>query len=309
MWNKIKIFAKIPLMFLWRLGWKCRCLCYGQAVPIDKPCLLIGSLRAGGGGRTTVVLSLAQILHQMGLRVAVLGHPLYLGKVKIPQKVRAELDLHQQKSTDEALLLARAAPVDVWICSNRATWIKEYQHHYDFILIDDGLEDPRLEASTRIRLRRRDEPSYGGWGQLLPLGPWRSLPTDHKNLIQWREGVHYHCVQGLPTNYQGQILDYNSKALLVTGLGDSDRFRKNLSSLGFEHLVPFYRPDHDRHFVNFVQDCLNEGGDLVMSPKDSVRLTKDLLQDPRIFVSSYDILWDFPIKAFLSALQEKTCNS
>lgn len=294
------------MAMLWRCLWKLRPWIYGSGRKLSRPTLVVGSLRAGGGGRTTVARAIFVQLLEMGYKPALLCHPLNSGSSQ-DRKIDPKQDMRSQRASDEALLLAQTCAGDVWISKNRAKLIESICPSYDCFVLDDGLEDPRLNSATKIRLCSANEQVSAEISQLLPLGLYRSFPSDHPDVHMLQENEHYAFKQHAPINKNGEVLELHVEALLIAGLGDFERFARNMIDLGYVQLSPMKCVDHAPNFHAQVKSALSLGKVLVMSSKDLARLPSTLGQDPRIFVSSYELEWLLPIKPFLTQWMDKAC--
>src|SRR5690606_32100068 len=134
------------------------------------PLVVIGSLRAGGAGKTPVTIALARHLAARGLRVGILTYRLLGGRSPDPREVRA--DDGWRVSSDEAVLAARAlAETGVRVFATRhraaARALLERGGGFDVFLADDGIMDPRLgDRTLRVIIARGDE--RPGLFDLLP---------------------------------------------------------------------------------------------------------------------------------------------
>ena len=90
----------------------------GEAKKLAWPVVSVGSVSAGGAGKTPVVIALAKLLGQRGRRVDVLSRGYERSGVGI-----ARVDLGREDAAsvfgDEPVLIARAAGVPVWVGVDR----------------------------------------------------------------------------------------------------------------------------------------------------------------------------------------------
>jgi tetraacyldisaccharide-1-P 4'-kinase len=139
------------------------------------PLVVIGALRSGGSGKTSVTLQLARDLASRGMRPALLVY--HLGKrAEDPVEVEAEGDW--RASSDEAVMLRRESGLRVFATRNRArAWRILHEERFqakgafDILLSDDGFQDPRLDGALRLLLQAPGE--RPGLFDLLPGGPFR----------------------------------------------------------------------------------------------------------------------------------------
>jgi tetraacyldisaccharide 4'-kinase len=132
------------------------------------PLIVIGSLRAGGAGKTSVAGELARWYRAQGKRVGILVYRLGGGA----EETEVFFDSDWRASSDEALLLARQTDARVFATRDRAaTWKRLADGGgFDVLISDDGLMDARLAGAFRIVLVRPEETP--GWRDLMPAGPY-----------------------------------------------------------------------------------------------------------------------------------------
>lgn len=140
-----------------------------RPVECGRPVVSVGSLLAGGSGKTPFVLHLAARLATATYRVAILSGG-FGGRARKPGRVERGSD--PQSCGDEPLLLARATPAAVWIGRNRADLARRLANDYDLFLLDDGYQHLRLSRAFNICLVP-NQPV----GDILPAGLWRERPS------------------------------------------------------------------------------------------------------------------------------------
>jgi len=132
-------------------------------VRVDRPVISVGSLLAGGTGKTPMVAHLAR--HFASTRTAVLSRG-YGGSYRGQRQVGR--DCPAAVCGDEPVLLARTCPADVWVGRDRAKLALELSDRYELFLLDDGYQHLKLERFLNICLLPNEGP-----GVLLPAGLWR----------------------------------------------------------------------------------------------------------------------------------------
>lgn len=123
----------------------------------------------GGAGRTAILQYLAQLWHQRGQKLCVLGHG-YGGHGAGLRPVAADC----ARDGDEAIALRRALPeeVPVWVGPRRAG-IRQLAGPGRLLLVDGGLLDPHAPASAVLAALDATAPR-----SVLPAGPLRcALPV------------------------------------------------------------------------------------------------------------------------------------
>ena len=148
-----------------------------SGLSLTVPVLCIGNFTAGGAGKTPVAACLAQALAARGERPAIVSRG-YGGALSGAQPVRVDAALHTSADVgDEPLLLARIAPT--YICVDRVAGARAaLAAGATVILLDDGLQNPRLTKSCAIAVV--DSEVGVGNGLCLPAGPLR-VPL----AVQW----------------------------------------------------------------------------------------------------------------------------
>ncbi len=148
-----------------------------RAVGVDCKVVVVGNLVAGGGGKTPLVMALAEMLTHAGLRVGILCNG-YRGRARQwPQRVSASSD--PREVGDEAVLLAQATGLPVMAGPDRVAAARALLSlgRCDLLLCDDGLQHYRLRRDIEIIVL--DAARAQGNGACLPAGPlrepWRRL--------------------------------------------------------------------------------------------------------------------------------------
>ncbi|MDB5103780.1 MAG: putative tetraacyldisaccharide 4-kinase [Fibrobacteres bacterium] len=159
------------------------------------PLVVVGALRAGGSGKTSVTLELARELARTGLRPAILCYRLGPGRPGThpaapgpdgsppagdPMEVGAEDEWAW--SSEEAVMLRRDSGMRVFATRDRARAWRRLHHPdfqadgaFDILISDDGFQDPRLDGALRILLSAPGE--RPGLFDLLPGGPFRETAS------------------------------------------------------------------------------------------------------------------------------------
>lgn len=255
------------------------------------PLVVIGALKAGGSGKTSVTLELARAFTDRGLHVAILAYRLGAGSADAdgPRSVLLEVGAEDdwRLSSEEALMLRRFSGARVFVTRDRAAaWkILRTMGSFDLILSDDGFQDPRLSGALRILL---SEPgSDPGLFDLLPAGPYRETrsarrradlsvsgpcpdlpdspgPTD--SLRFWRKLI-------LPAG-----LDKNRPWIVFCGLGDNAPF---LADLRREGILPVAVLEGRNHAAMPTERLVaasakHPGAGFLCTRKDFIRLDGDL---------------------------------
>ncbi|ACB81303.1 tetraacyldisaccharide 4'-kinase [Methylorubrum populi BJ001] len=256
----------------------------GAAPPC--PVLCVGNFTLGGAGKTPTALALAGLLRDLGRTPAFLSRG-YGGRLSGP--VIVDPARHRAEEVgDEPLLLARAAtavvardrPAGARLCAGSGA---------DVIVMDDGLQNPSLSKSLSLAVI--DGGAVIGNGLPFPAGPLRA-PL----LRQWRhvaglvligEGMAGSGVaaeaeaQGLPVHRARLVPEGGAdwagrRVVAFAGIGRPQKFFETLRALGAEIVAERAFPDHHpyrpRDWAALTALAAREGGDLVTTAKDAVRL-------------------------------------
>jgi len=187
---------------VYRLGLAVKDALRGQPKRLAWPVVSVGSLSAGGAGKTPVVIALARLLKERGWDVDVLSRGYgragrgveRVGATSEKQVLRSAQDdnasLEAGRFGDEPVLIAARAGVAVWVGAERfaagaqaeanaltqrknAEGAEESEHHLH--LLDDGFQHRQLARAMDVVLVTAEDLS----DRLLPEGnlrePWSAL--------------------------------------------------------------------------------------------------------------------------------------
>ena len=253
---------------------------------VDVPVLCIGNFVAGGGGKTPTALAMARQAVEMGLKPGFLSRG-YGGRLSGPAEV--ELARHNAQDVgDEPLLLARAAPTV--ISGDRLSGaIKLVELGVDFIIMDDGFQNPRLLKDYCLVVV--DAKPGAGNGFAMPAGPLRVGLKEQLRLadgvlvIGSQDGaidvVRQAAKSGCPV-YQASTRMLNKEqwkgkwVIAYAGIADPEKFFDSLRSAGADlaQIKPF--GDHHVFSRDDVSELLDRAklmkAQLVTTTKDFVRV-------------------------------------
>lgn len=182
--NPILSFILLILSWFYYLGHYMRLGLYKIGIlkvkSLSVPVISIGNLTVGGTGKTPAIIEIANILKDMGIKVAVLSRG-YKGRAGEEINVVSDGDrilMKPEQSGDEPYMLAlRLKGVPVITGTNRYT-IGRYaieKFGADILLLDDGYQHIQLKRELNILLI--DSSSPFGNGYLLPRGILREPPS------------------------------------------------------------------------------------------------------------------------------------
>jgi len=259
------------LALLWRFGYlidsKTR-LAPKKKIYFKTPLIGVGSLLAGGAGKTPYTAFLAKELRERGFKLAILC-----------------------KNTGDENLWFENMGFEVFT-GNRFEMCKKLDGKYDVLISDDGLEDRRLGHAFWVCLT---------WGEraenlfdIIPCGNCRSLWRDHPEIacvkkcaMEWEENAKTADLVfriGKPKNYCGEILPENSEIIALAGIARSHRFFEGLQKK-YSIAKKIKCKDHSKNIQKMVIQVLKIGLPIVITEKDLVKLSKDVLLNKSIFVA------------------------
>lgn len=269
------MLAKICLAGIYRIAYKFHHLiCLKPGKPLEHARLVVvGSHLAGGAGKTPFCAWLAENLHSGALAPACTEPSRPGPRIAI---------LCHSAAADEAKMLREKLPfATVVTTSNRYRTAHELDRDFDFIICDDGFEDTRLTGAIVIRLDRDDLPRH--IRDLVPAGKYRSLAQDHAMpALALGPADVQHRISGI-VNAAGSPCP--ALPIAVCGIGDPERFRKDLADYGTAPSKLIATPDHCKNFEKHLLQAIREGHHAVITEKDSTRLRNEIRQNPAVFVA------------------------
>ena len=171
------LYPLVPLYAL-AIALKNRAANKKQPSRLQNPVLSIGSISAGGAGKTPVVIALAKLLTSNGHALSVLTRG--YGRVSPLEVERITRATDPRHSGDEALLIARETEAEVFVSANRlrAGQLAESELPSPLIhLLDDGFQHRQLHRSLDIVLLTPEDLA----DTLLPAG---NLREPHSSLAR-----------------------------------------------------------------------------------------------------------------------------
>ena len=248
-------------------------LCLRPGAPLQHSQLIVvGSFRTGGAGKTPFCIWLCNHLAAQGKAVALLAH---------------------EYAFDEVAMLRRQfadnARVQVFATRNRYRLAHELDRSqkFDCIVCDDGFEDTRLVGATTILLQWETPPSK--ISELWPCGNMRSLAKDHDldspmvRILRCEGGnpaVRF-VIDKVLHFYSGEEFVKNSaKANVVCGLGNPERFCRDLQDFGIKIDRKLFFKDHSKAFATRLEKIIQSRPQdvFVISEKDAARLPAGFIQ-------------------------------
>jgi len=328
--------------FLYGLIVRLRHACYrfGWCRSSQIPCRVVsvGNLTVGGTGKTPVVILLTQWLQSQGRRVAVLSRG-YKRAGGTPQQLVSDgvtILAGPSEAGDEPFLLARRCPkAVVAVGADRAElgqWVLA-QHPVDCMILDDGFQHLGLRRDVDLVLL--DATDATGLDAMAPAGRLREplqglvratavvvTRADSKEEV---EAIHSRLrAAGLQYNdpiemvfkadscvsvqtEESQPLDWcrGKSAWLVSGIGNSESFRRSALSAGVEVAGETVFQDHHRYDADDVRRiraaAQSAGADIVLTTeKDAGKLVP--------FLVPHDSWWALRVRAEVVRGEERLRN-
>jgi tetraacyldisaccharide 4'-kinase len=242
------------------------------------PLIVIGSLRAGGAGKTAVTLALARALREDGLKVGILAYAIHGAGRGAAREIAPDSDWRD--SSDEAVLLARDGNARVFATRDRENAWEDLGRagEFDVLLSDDGLMDARLRGAHRLALVRPGESP--GWTDLLPAGPYR-LPVSFLRQVDrvLREGKDFVRKAVLPPEWEPE-----KSYWALCGLGDPEAFTRATQEAGARVAGCTAGPDHGvPDLERALREAASAGLDsFLCSEKDWIKLEGNPRRPPRL---------------------------
>jgi tetraacyldisaccharide 4'-kinase len=269
----------------------------GWRAPV--PVICCGNATVGGAGKTTLALELARRLMHRGIAVHVLLRG-YRGSTRGPRRV---IQGDSPATTgDEALLLARVAPT--WTGADRAASAKAaVASGAEFLLMDDGLQNPSLEKTMSLLVV--DGAAGFGNGRVLPAGPLREPVSAAASRCRAAvligpdsSGALAQLPPNLPVVRAGLVQGdeiaslAGRRVLAFAGIAIPGKFFSALERAGVELVGRVAFADHHAftatELTRLEAEARALNAVLVTTPKDAVRLPTGL----HVVVVSVRLVWD-----------------
>lgn len=285
-----RLLPLLPLSWLFAALAALRRLAYrygllrSERLPV--PVVVVGNLTVGGAGKTPLTLWLAQSLRARGRRPGIVSRG-YGAGTAVPRLVDAAAEA--AAVGDEPLLLARRSDVPVAVGRDRvaaARALLAAHPECDVLIADDGLQHYRLARDVELAVF---DARGAGNGRLLPAGPlreplarlrrvdavvWNGAPPPDLTLPQGLPQFRMTLAAAGFVALDAPARQCDAAALrgrrlhAVAGIGDPERFFRQLEALGLE----FSRhPFADHHAYARGDFSGFADGVVLMTEKDAVK--------------------------------------
>ncbi len=267
-----------------------------NAVKTTTPLIVVGNVVAGGAGKTPVVLALATLLQQRGLKVHLMAKG-YGGKLRGPLRVT---EAHTAAEVgDEPLLLAKIAPT--FIGHDRGAAYELAAPGADVVISDDGLQSPRLKGDLTLLVL--DGVLGFGNGLLIPAGPLREpVDTAFKRIdaVVQLGGTDRPFGQTPVALADFVVHDTDwlrgTRVIAFAGIGQPEKFFATLTTCGASMISAHAFGDHHPYSIAEIEKLLHEAAAsnavLVTTSKDHVRLPPHLRVQVKVVEGA--LIWRNP---------------
>jgi len=268
---------------------------------LQSPVISVGSVSAGGAGKTPMVLMLARILRHRGYAVRILTRG-YKRSSEITSRVEPFDDAAWQG--DEPVLLAQRSGVPVYVGADRyqVGVMAEQEEPSEKLmvhLLDDGFQHRQLARDVDIVLLTQADVE----DTLLPAGnlrePLSAIAEADVVVLREEEAASLRSVvaglsgdKKVPAIWMirrslslGEVREVAlpSKPLAFCGIARPESFTKMLGAQGYEPMDAMIFPDHHVYDEGDIRRLIDCAGDVdangfVTTEKDAVKLTP-ILQD------------------------------
>jgi tetraacyldisaccharide 4'-kinase len=263
---------------------------------LQSPVISIGSISAGGAGKTPVVLMLAKALRHRGYAVSILTRGY---KRRSGDTARVEPFDEAAWHGDEPVLLAQRSGVPVYVGANRyqAGVMAEQSDPSGKLtvhLLDDGFQHRQLARDVDIVLLTMADVE----DTLLPAGnlrePLSALTEADVVVLREEEEDSLRSVlaglsgpKGTPTIWvirrtlslgESDEVALPTKPLAFCGIARPENFTTMLAAQGYEPMDTMIFPDHHAYDEDDMRHLLDraslvEANGFVTTEKDAVKLT------------------------------------
>ena len=278
----------LPFSFLYEKAINLRNTLYDRGYLKSKrlpvPVISVGNLSAGGTGKTSFVIYLANILKDKRICILSRGYKRRTKGFHIVSEY-GNLKLRWEEAGDEPYLMAKLLPfASVVVSENRYEGgLKAVEKlSPDVIILDDGFQHRRLYRDMDILLLKKKDLR----DRLLPAGNLRerisSLNRADVIVLSYQEIEPFEFFTGKPTfkafrvfnkiltsSFETLPLDFikDKEVVAFCGLGDNEQFLKILKKLPIKvkKFIPF--PDHH----DYRDFTVEEKEIYLTTPKDLVK--------------------------------------
>ena len=273
---------------------------YYKSQNLSVPVIIVGNITVGGTGKTPLCIYLANLLKSEGYRVGIISRG-YGGKTAT-QMVLSNSQANEVG--DEALLIVQKTNCPMAVGANRVEAAQFLLKHApcDVILADDGLQHYALNRDIEIAVV--DGERRFGNSICLPAGPLRE-PIERLDIVdfvvvngnviennawvEWQMQLIGDVAVNLLTGENKSLVEFgNPECHAIAGIGNPERFFKQLENAGLSQRTDHSFPDHH----------VFEAGEIAFKHQPVFMTEKDAVKC-KMFASENH--WFVPVTAQLSA--------
>jgi tetraacyldisaccharide 4'-kinase len=254
---------------------------------LGQPVISVGSVSAGGAGKTPVVLLLAEVLGRAGFRVRILSRGYGRGSSAVE---RVDARGEAARFGDEPMLLARrlGPSAEVWVGADRYAAGTEAGGGEDVVfLLDDGFQHRRLARDLDVVLLTRADVE----DCLLPAGnlrePLRALRRADVVVLREEDAVLAGFVAEMCGGKMPEVwvirrrlksASLPARPVVFSGIARPESFVEMLAEAGCTAVAEVRFRDHHRYteadIERLVAVARESGADgFVTTEKDAVKLS------------------------------------
>lgn len=241
------------------------------------PVIIVGNITVGGNGKTPIVLWLAKLLIQSGLRPGVVSRG-YGGKAPHYPYLLTEHSTAKETG-DEPLLIYQRMGCPVVVAPKRSDAVKHLlaQCEIDVVICDDGLQHYALQRDIELVVMDGERRLGNGW--MLPMGPLR----ESANRLNAVDGIICNGGKARPNEIQMQLKPSLLRRLAdnhevhvsgavdaMAGIGYPPRFFNTLHHCGYALNQQVSFPDHQDFNAEQLRAQFKDRP-LIMTEKDAVK--------------------------------------
>ncbi|MBK7249939.1 MAG: tetraacyldisaccharide 4'-kinase [Gammaproteobacteria bacterium] len=277
----------------YRRGWL-------RVLRVGRPVIVVGNLSVGGTGKTPLVIELARLLAERGVKPGIVSRG-YGGRARAPLLVDDACG--PEVAGDEAWLMRRRTGCAVAVGRDRVAAARLLVDAGASVIVsDDGLQHHALARDAEIVVI--DATRGLGNGRLLPAGPLRELPARLEEVDavvlnggprpEWPRAIPMRLVPGEAVALGGEgparrlATLAGQRVHAVAGIGNPARFFAMLRDHG---LVVEEHPFPDHHVFAARELEFGDAYPVLMTEKDAVKCVS--FRNPR--------LWYVPVRGELAA--------
>lgn len=280
---------------------------------LKVPVIVVGNITAGGGGKTPMVIWLANHLKSLGYKPGIISRG-YGGKRKVePMFVTA--NANPLATGDEPLLMAKKTQLPVMVGKDRVKAAKALIKGYsvNILIADDGMQHLALGRDAEIVML--DAKWRTGNHLMLPAGPLRE-PLERLNsvdLVVFKGFIEQqHCYDfAIESIHQlnhpsvlKEVADFrNKKVVAMAGIANPDSFFSLLSAAGMA-IIKQPLPDH--HKLSAVDFEPHQDTFVLITEKDAVKCEN--LNLPYVWVVKMQVVMREQTKEALDDLVQRVVS-